>query len=300
MKSISGKDLCRILEKKGWQLKNIHGSHHVYMTAGRKERISVPVHGNKDLKTQFQGKEISLFVDGKAYQSSVHGQNACTTCHQGVETIPHQNPVYGKELIKQTGEWCNRCHTPAVQQYSTSVHGQPSAIDEGVTCSSCHGDTHRIEPVKDLASPVAKMNLEATCTGCHDGKVAESYGRSFHGTALNHGYTKAASCVDCHGSHGIFSAQDPQSKVSKQNLPNTCVSCHGGKPVANWADGKEHVTPEDKENAFPLWIVWKVFLVLILFDALQGGSVILLELFHQLRHRLKAKHHAPARQDAKM
>jgi len=50
MKSISGKDLCRILEKKGWQLKNIHGSHHVYMKAGRKERISVPVHGNRDLK----------------------------------------------------------------------------------------------------------------------------------------------------------------------------------------------------------------------------------------------------------
>lgn len=50
MKSISGKDLCRLLEKKGWQLKKIHGSHHVYMMAGRKERISVPAHGNKDLK----------------------------------------------------------------------------------------------------------------------------------------------------------------------------------------------------------------------------------------------------------
>ncbi|OGW09405.1 MAG: hypothetical protein A2W75_08230 [Nitrospinae bacterium RIFCSPLOWO2_12_39_15] len=50
MKSISGKHLCRILEKKGWQLKNIRGSHHVYMKIGRKERISVPIHGNKDLK----------------------------------------------------------------------------------------------------------------------------------------------------------------------------------------------------------------------------------------------------------
>jgi predicted RNA binding protein YcfA (HicA-like mRNA interferase family) len=28
----------------------IHGSHNVYMMTGRKERISVPVHGNKDLK----------------------------------------------------------------------------------------------------------------------------------------------------------------------------------------------------------------------------------------------------------
>jgi predicted RNA binding protein YcfA (HicA-like mRNA interferase family) len=50
MKSISGKDLCTILEKKGWLLKKIHGSHHVYMKSGRTERISVPVHGNKDLK----------------------------------------------------------------------------------------------------------------------------------------------------------------------------------------------------------------------------------------------------------
>ena len=50
MKSLSGKHLCRILEKKGWQLKNIHGSHHVYMKQGERERISVPVHGNKDLK----------------------------------------------------------------------------------------------------------------------------------------------------------------------------------------------------------------------------------------------------------
>lgn len=50
MKSLSGKHLCRVLEKKGWQLKNIHGSHHVYMKQGKRERISVPVHGNKDLK----------------------------------------------------------------------------------------------------------------------------------------------------------------------------------------------------------------------------------------------------------
>ncbi|KAB2836998.1 MAG: type II toxin-antitoxin system HicA family toxin [Candidatus Brocadia sp.] len=50
MKSISGKNLCKILEKKGWYLKTIRGSHHVYMKPGKKERISVPVHGNKDLK----------------------------------------------------------------------------------------------------------------------------------------------------------------------------------------------------------------------------------------------------------
>jgi predicted RNA binding protein YcfA (HicA-like mRNA interferase family) len=50
MKSISGKELCNLLEKRGWQLKTIKGSHYVYMKAGKKVRISVPVHGNKDLK----------------------------------------------------------------------------------------------------------------------------------------------------------------------------------------------------------------------------------------------------------
>lgn len=50
MKSISGQRLGKILESKGWTLKSIKGSHHVYVKAGRKERISVPVHGRADLK----------------------------------------------------------------------------------------------------------------------------------------------------------------------------------------------------------------------------------------------------------
>lgn len=50
MKSISGKELCRLLEIKGWQLRNIKGSHHIYTKSGRKEIISVPVHSNKNLK----------------------------------------------------------------------------------------------------------------------------------------------------------------------------------------------------------------------------------------------------------
>ena len=50
MKQISGKDLCRILERKGWRLARTKGSHHIHTKEGRIERISVPVHGNKSLK----------------------------------------------------------------------------------------------------------------------------------------------------------------------------------------------------------------------------------------------------------
>ena len=50
MKSISGKEFARILEKKGWKLKRISGSHHIYVKEGIDIRISIPIHGNKPLK----------------------------------------------------------------------------------------------------------------------------------------------------------------------------------------------------------------------------------------------------------
>jgi predicted RNA binding protein YcfA (HicA-like mRNA interferase family) len=50
LKSVSGKHFARILESRGWQLVRINGSHHVYMQQGNPVRISLPVHGNDDLK----------------------------------------------------------------------------------------------------------------------------------------------------------------------------------------------------------------------------------------------------------
>jgi len=51
LKQISGKDFAKLLSNAGWELKRIHGSHHIYTKAGKKERISLPVHGKKPLKT---------------------------------------------------------------------------------------------------------------------------------------------------------------------------------------------------------------------------------------------------------
>jgi predicted RNA binding protein YcfA (HicA-like mRNA interferase family) len=47
MKSISGKALCKIVERQGWQLKRITGSHHIYAKEGlavileKRNRVSV-------------------------------------------------------------------------------------------------------------------------------------------------------------------------------------------------------------------------------------------------------------------
>ena len=50
MKSVSGKKLCKIVESKGWILKKITGSHHIYEKSNEAKIISIPVHRNQDLK----------------------------------------------------------------------------------------------------------------------------------------------------------------------------------------------------------------------------------------------------------
>jgi predicted RNA binding protein YcfA (HicA-like mRNA interferase family) len=51
VKSVSGKHLCKVLERHGWVLQRIRGSHHIYAQPGNPTIITVPVHGNRDLRT---------------------------------------------------------------------------------------------------------------------------------------------------------------------------------------------------------------------------------------------------------
>jgi predicted RNA binding protein YcfA (HicA-like mRNA interferase family) len=51
MKQLSGKELGKLLEKHDWKLLRVHGSHHIYGKPGIVVRLSVPIHGNKPLKT---------------------------------------------------------------------------------------------------------------------------------------------------------------------------------------------------------------------------------------------------------
>lgn len=67
MKAVSGKNLCKILEKHGWTLKRTtKSSHFIYTKPGNPATQSVPVHGNKDLKKGLQAdlmKQAGLTED---------------------------------------------------------------------------------------------------------------------------------------------------------------------------------------------------------------------------------------------
>lgn len=50
MKVLSGKAFAKVVERHGWQLLRVHGSHHIYGKPESVVRLSIPVHGNQPLK----------------------------------------------------------------------------------------------------------------------------------------------------------------------------------------------------------------------------------------------------------
>ncbi len=54
MKALSGKDFAKLLERRGWILQRVNGSHHIYSKEGNPARISLPVHRNLPLKVGLQ------------------------------------------------------------------------------------------------------------------------------------------------------------------------------------------------------------------------------------------------------
>lgn len=47
---MSGKHVCKVLEQHGWVLQRTKSSHHIYAQPGNAVIITVPVHGNRDLR----------------------------------------------------------------------------------------------------------------------------------------------------------------------------------------------------------------------------------------------------------
>jgi predicted RNA binding protein YcfA (HicA-like mRNA interferase family) len=51
MRTVAGREFARMIERRGWQLLRVSGSHHIYGKPGSIVRLSVPIHGNRPLKT---------------------------------------------------------------------------------------------------------------------------------------------------------------------------------------------------------------------------------------------------------
>lgn len=50
MRALSGRNFARLVERHGWTLLRVKGSHHIYGKPGSVVRLSIPTHGNRPLK----------------------------------------------------------------------------------------------------------------------------------------------------------------------------------------------------------------------------------------------------------
>ncbi|GAW28154.1 cytochrome c3 family protein [Carboxydocella sp. ULO1] len=237
-------------------------------------------HGAIGLKTKMDGKIVSLYVDEGEYLVSQHGTNRCTTCHRDITEYPHTGALTGEKMRVAIDNNCRDCHKDVTAVYSNSVHNGK------VRCSACHG-VHNIRKKEDALALVAKQQIPHTCTaaGCHSGRIKESYEESFHGKAVLLGSQKAASCVDCHGSHEIKGPGMAASPVSKTNTPKTCAKCHF-KPEVNFAAGKEHFLLEKEGEGAPMYYTLKFFVWLTIIVVTLLIIHMQLELYRKLRNAL--------------
>ncbi len=171
----------------------------------------------------------------KHLSSSVHaalGEQACQSCHGNVHEVTSAANI--------TPATCAQCHADEAKELKQSIHGQAAAAGDpdAPNCISCHGSVHQIQSSSDPTSLVAKKNLPDTCASCHSNQQflsrhkipfahpVELYRQSVHGRAVADGNGAAATCSDCHGSHGILPSKDAGSKINHFNVPATCGQCH--------------------------------------------------------------------------
>ena len=186
-------------------------------------------------KTNKAGQAVSLFVDEEQYKASIHGKNLCTSCHTEITEVPHPAGYTHKPVA------CSACHRVETDIYLKSDHGRAlsKGVTEAATCKDCHGHSHTLLNYRNPESPVHRINIHDTCAKCH-AKTDEmakfglsqlgpviSYDRSVHGLAVKKkGVTASAVCTDCHGSHDLHKATNPESKLYWQKIPVTCGKCH--------------------------------------------------------------------------
>jgi formate dehydrogenase gamma subunit len=151
----------------------------------------------------------------------------CQGCHGPGKTLPY---LGGAQF-----------HTSAHAEYDKGFHAR--AVRNGfkaAVCLDCHSknrDLSAMLPASDPSSTIHRANISETCGRCHGDKSVMqgsgisdrpflSYRESVHAQAIARGNISAAVCTDCHKSHDIRAASDPQSSISKIQIPSTCGQCH--------------------------------------------------------------------------
>ncbi len=162
---------------------------------------------------------------------------SCTFCHADKETFFDDTQhllVTEQDLVSdihwQEGLRCHDCHggNPKLDEYvdhreDPGFRGPASPADIPKFCGHCHSN---LEYMRHY-SPSARTDQEM------------EYWTSGHGKRLKatmddeeEGVDEAvATCVDCHGRHGILAVNDQNCEVYPSHVAKTCARCHSDEEM---------------------------------------------------------------------
>lgn len=156
---------------------------------------------------------------------------SCILCHRrGGELWTDTTPVADESGLARDIHWlkglrCHDCHggSPALSSFRNhredpTFHSLGSRADIPGFCGRCHSN---IDYMRNY-DPSARTDQE------------EEYWTSGHGRRLRASVeqgdaqvdTAVATCIDCHGHHGILAVTDPNSPVYPNHVAETCSRCH--------------------------------------------------------------------------
>lgn len=155
-------------------------------------------------------------------------RTSCTACHADAEMFDEEAvkivAAFRGDVHSAVGLSCHDCHggnpDPGLADDPSAMdpdfarnpyRGTPSRVDIPAFCGRCHSDPAFMRRFR----PDIRVDQE------------QEYRTSHHGQALASGDEKVATCVDCHGVHGILRIGDPGSPVHPKRVAETCRSCHG-------------------------------------------------------------------------
>lgn len=189
-------------------------------------------HQGVQLKHQFHPQLAEAIAEHREPDVS------CKDCH-GTHDVVSPKIDSSKFAVKNLVVACGECHGDVVEHFNASAHGK--ALSAGVAgapnCLTCHRNT--VTGVDTTAAGrLVKIAQVKLCLSCHldnpdvkarvtpnAGFIAE-YEKSVHGAAVMNGNSRAANCVDCHGSHDMNKGADQNAMVNRKNIPETCGKCH--------------------------------------------------------------------------
>ncbi len=170
---------------------------------------------------------------------------SCLSCHGNAENVDESSVqivrAFEHDVHRQAGLSCQDCHggnpDPAVSDDMDAAMdpgfrphpfvGAPARTAIPDFCGRCHSDPDYMRRFR----PGLRVDQE------------QEYWTSRHGQALRHGDRKVATCVDCHGTHGILAPGDPASPVYPTHVAETCRACHGSA---------EHMAGYQRDDGTPL------------------------------------------------